>query len=195
MELYGTCIDIGGVRGGTDQVLVCPEFKKHEGTPSKTDLSHNSQFKVRHGMSRVQICAFRKYLEICTNIFQQNILHITYIITLLIFPQQLYSIFRDNKNYTILKIGCYQINMPGCATVQAGVASFSLEKLTFSPTVGHLGLLINDLVLGQVFLSCQFFPIPLSFHTCIIIFYQGLIHKTDLSHTSLPQLKHKEKSM
>jgi len=42
MELHGTCIDVAGVLGGTDQVLVCPEFKKHEGT---TDVSCNSQFK------------------------------------------------------------------------------------------------------------------------------------------------------
>jgi hypothetical protein len=45
MELYGTCTDVAGVLGGTDQVLVCPEFKKHEGTPFKTDVSYNSQFK------------------------------------------------------------------------------------------------------------------------------------------------------
>jgi len=45
MELYGTCTDVAGVPGRTVQVLVRPEFKKHEGTPFKTDVSHNSQFK------------------------------------------------------------------------------------------------------------------------------------------------------
>jgi hypothetical protein len=81
--------------------------------------------------------------------------------------------------------------MPSCATAQAGVASFSLEKLRFKPMVGHVVLLMNDLVLGPVFLSYQFIPSPLSFHSCIIC-YQGLTHKTDLIHTSLPQLKHKK---
>jgi hypothetical protein len=45
MELYGTHTDVAGVLGGTDQVVVCPQFKKYEGTPFKTDVSHNSQFK------------------------------------------------------------------------------------------------------------------------------------------------------
>jgi hypothetical protein len=45
MELNGTCTDVAGVLGATGQVLVCPELKKHEGTPFKTDVSHNSQFK------------------------------------------------------------------------------------------------------------------------------------------------------
>jgi len=45
MELYVTRTDVAGVLGRTDQVLVCPEFKKHEWTPFKTDVSHNSQFK------------------------------------------------------------------------------------------------------------------------------------------------------
>lgn len=76
------------------------------------------------------------------------------------------QIFRDDKNYTKLKVR-YQINMPGSATTQAGVASFSLE-LRFNPMVGHVVLLMNDLVLGLVFLSCQFIPSPFSFHSCII---------------------------
>lgn len=138
-------------------------------------------------MPRVQNCAFRKYLEICTNIF-----HKIYCSR----PNHIYIYnYTLNISVTVIqhiqKICCYQINMPSCATAQADVASFSLEKLRFNPMVGHVVLLMNDLVLGPVFLSCQFIPSPLSFHRCIIIFYQGLIHKTDLIHTSLPQLKHK----
>jgi hypothetical protein len=45
MELYGAGTDVAGVLGGTDQVKICPELKKHEGTPFRTDVSHNSQFK------------------------------------------------------------------------------------------------------------------------------------------------------
>jgi hypothetical protein len=55
MELYGTCTDVAGVLGGTDQVLVCPEFKKHEGTPFKMDVSYNSQFKYDVGCQEYKI--------------------------------------------------------------------------------------------------------------------------------------------
>jgi hypothetical protein len=60
MALNGTCTDVAGVHRGTDQVLVCPEIKTLEGTPSTADVSYNPKFKERHGMQRVQNCAFRK---------------------------------------------------------------------------------------------------------------------------------------
>jgi len=84
---YGTCTDVAGVLGRTDQVLVCPEFKKHEGKPFKTDVSYNSQLSKTWDAKSTKLCIQKMPRNLHRHISTKYIAvdQIKYIITLLIF--------------------------------------------------------------------------------------------------------------